>query len=327
MTYEAFETWNIRKEETWIALGRAKGIIKEYRTAGIMLTLRQLYYQFVARGYIENSEKSYKRLGKIVARGRQAGRLDWEAIEDRGRQPVEWSQFPSMEACLERAMRGFRLERLKGQNTYVELWVEKDALASVLEPIAARYHVTLMANRGYSSASAMRASAERIRKCVNAYGSKDAVILYIGDHDPSGRDMIRDIRERGDLFLNGGQLMDWSSEPGKGVPEKWEDARKRKPNIPFSVEALALTMDQIEEYDPPPNPTKLRDSRAEAYVQEFGYESWEVDALPPTVLREIIEEALDRHLDVDKIEDFKAEERELRTDFETWLQTRDEEEE
>lgn len=314
-TYETFENWK-PKEDALRDILRARAIIEEYRDAGITLTLRQLYYQFVARDFIPNTEKSYKRLGNILKRGRQGGVIDWEAIEDRGRTPVEWSQFESMRDCLEEAVSHFRMERQMGQEVYVELWVEKDALASVLRPIAARYHVTLMVNRGYSSASAMRASAERVRECVERYGCDEAVVLYLGDLDPSGEDMVRDIRDRLGRFLNSGQLVNGS------VLETPAQARRRKPIIDLYVKKLALTMDQVNHFGPPPNPTKLSDSRAKDFIRKFGRQSWEVDALPPTELRTIIEEAIEEQLDMSRIEEIKERESEDREALTKWLQSR-----
>jgi hypothetical protein len=120
-----------------------------------------------------------------------------------------------------------------------------------------------MVNRGYSSASAMYESAQRFR---GADGS--GVLFYLGDHDPSGEDMVRDVRDRLTMF-------------GADV----------------EVEKIALTMDQVEEYDSPPNPAKMTDSRAAGYVEKHGDSSWEVDALPPNVLAEIVHAAIGGVLD------------------------------
>lgn len=256
-------------------IDQANDIIDEFQGAGITLTLRQLYYQFVGQALIPNTERSYKRLGDVISNARLAGLMDWDAIEDRMRQPVVWAEHDSIKDMLEDELRSFRLRRLDGQHNYVELWVEKDALASVLQPIAADYHVTLMVNRGYSSSSAKR-SADRIRYKMQKYDSAVAFVLYLGDLDPSGEDMVRDIDDRLDLFTRGlGR---------RGL---------------LTVEKLALTIDQVNQYQPPPNPTKLTDSRAAGFIAEYGYESWEVDALPPKVLRQLIEDRLGELLDMD----------------------------
>lgn len=151
------------------------------------------------------------------------------------------------------------------------MWVEKQALAGVLSPLTDRLHVTLMVNKGYSSLSAMRESAMRFMRrtgqetefAVNS-GQKDAVLFYVGDHDPSGEDMVRDVRDRLVTF---------------GVTN-------------LRVEKIALTMAQIRQFKPPPNPAKVTDSRFEAYRKKYGDESWELDALDPKTLQSLIEKAV-----------------------------------
>lgn len=310
MTHEAFEAYRPPPKSAAL-IRQANTIIRAYQSDGLVLTLRQLYYQFVARALIPNSDKSYKRLGNVIAKARMGGFLDWDAIEDRVRQPVIWSQFDTVEDAVKKALRTFRLPRLDGQPKYVELWVEKDALAGVLQPLAANYHVTLMVNRGYSSVSAMKDAGDRVRGCCDRYGSKEAVILYLGDLDPSGEDMVRDIRDRLGVFLNEGLVIDFSASPGERI-ETEEAANDRKPDIELTVHKIALTIDQVEEHDPPPNPAKLTDSRAKDFIKKYGYESWEVDALPPAVLRDIITEAFERNLDLETMEAVKERENEER---------------
>lgn len=254
-------------------------IIETYTEMGLRLTLRQLFYQHVAHHGLPNSEKSYKGLGKLISDARLAGLIDWEAIEDRGRQPDVPAQWESIESLVDIASRQFRLPRWASQNIYVELWVEKQALAGVLEPVAHKHHVTLMVNKGYSSQSAMYASAERIRE----QGKDECVVLYLGDHDPSGEDMVRDIRERLAMFL--------------------------RDDVALEVYKVALTLFQIRQYDPPPNPAKITDPRAAAYIQKFGDESWEVDALDPPVLVALIESAIRQHIDSEALEDVLEDER------------------
>ena len=171
-----YEAWN-PGPRALVTVAHAQRIIEEYTSKGLRMSLRQLYYQFVSRDLIPNKPKEYDRLGAIVSKARMAGLLDWDAIEDRGRSVTAWRENESTEEAVEDALRGFRLPRLKGQDIYVELWVEKDALSGVLERIAARYHVPLMVNKGYSSSSAMRESALRIFRNVKEYESTEARIL------------------------------------------------------------------------------------------------------------------------------------------------------
>ena len=248
----------------------ANEIIENYQAQGYRLTLRQLYYQFVSKDLIPNSERSYKNLGTAINEGRLAGLIDWDAIEDRVRVPKRSSEWQDIESLVSSALWAYRLPRWKGQDNYVELWVEKDALAGVLQPLATEFHVTLMVNRGYSSQSAMYESANRFKEHEDA----SCHLLYLGDHDPSGEDMVRDIADRLEMF-------------GASV----------------KVQKLALTMAQVEQYDPPPNPAKTTDSRANKYVEKHGDSSWEVDALPPEVLAALIREAINELLDRDKMDE------------------------
>lgn len=253
------------------------GIIAEYDQK---LTLRQLYYQLVSRNIIPNEEKSYKTLGKLVSEARVAGLIDWDAIEDRNRTPVIWAQYDNLEDFINSLKDGYRLPRWKGQENYVELWVEKAALAGVLRPLAEKYHVTLMVNRGYSSTSSMRESAERFIDACERDGL-NPILFYLGDHDPSGEDMVRDIEERMNTF---------------GVHD-------------IRVEKLALTTAQVRRFKPLPNPVKLTDSRAAMYIAEHGPTCWEVDALDPRRLTTIIEAAFAEVTDLDKMEEVKTQER------------------
>jgi hypothetical protein len=262
-------------------IARCNGIIDDYMSQGYRLTLRQLYYQLVSANVIPNKERAYKNLGSLVSNARLAGEMDWEAIEDRVRQPVVWSDHESISAAVTEAMNYYRLPRLRGQVDYIELWVEKDALAGVLRPIASRYHVTLMVNRGYSSQSAMYEAAERLDLMKESNGCDYASVLYLGDLDPSGEDMVRDIKDRLNMFS-----------------KDWIDVKK-----------LALTMDQVQEHGPPPNPTKLTDSRAKEFVQKFGHDSWEVDALPPDELESIIVAELENRMDMALVDEIKEREK------------------
>lgn len=241
------------------------GIIEEYLADDYIMTLRQLYYQLVSRDIIPNDAKEYAKLSTLLKQGRMAGIVDWDAIEDRGRQPkIPWSTAGIADA-LETIHDQYRLDRMATQDKYVEIWVEKDALSNVMRRVTDQYHVRLMVNKGYSSCSAMHESFIRFK---NHY--KERVLLYFGDHDPSGKDMVRDIRDRLTEF---------------GLQN-------------FTVENPALNMTQVRQYDLPENPAKITDPRAAEYIKEYGNKSWELDALEPPVLVKIVEDALKKHLQI-----------------------------
>lgn len=259
---EQFEEYNFSARVTE-RITLAQQVLAEYQAAGYTLTIRQLYYQLVARGYIENSQRSYKRIVADMTKARMAGLVPWTAIEDRTRstmKPPEWDNHVSI---LRGAKNSFRLPRWEGQENHVEVFIEKEALSGVFAPLVRELHINITANRGYSSASEMWRHAKRIQG-LEADG-KEIHILYFGDHDPSGMDMDRDIEER---------LMTLS----------W--------HTPFTFQRLALTWEQIEEYNPPPNPAKLTDSRSDGYIDQYGWESWELDALEPQVLAGLVRDAV-----------------------------------
>ena len=246
----------------------ANDIISDYAADGMRLTLRQLYYQFVARAYIPNKQKEYDNLGAIINKARLGGFIDWNAIEDRTRSKKSNTHWRDPGHIIKAARSGFMVDHWKGQDNRVEVWIEKEALVGVIAEICDDLDVTYFACRGYVSASEMWAAAMRMQDY--AEGGQYTVILHLGDHDPSGMDMTRDIEDRHRLF--GG----------------CEDIRR-----------IALNMKQIRKYSPPPNPAKLTDSRCAAYIDEYGPESWELDALEPRVLKALIEKHVSKLRDMD----------------------------
>lgn len=257
----------------WDSLRRidqANTIIAEYEAQGFVLTLRQLYYQFVARDLIRNRQQEYKRLGALVNDARLAGLIDWEAIEDRTRWLRKSPHWESPRAIVDVCAEQFAVDKWGSQSCRPEVWIEKDALVGVIEGVCGELDVPYFAARGYNSASEMWRAAQRYRQ--HAENGQDPVLFHLGDHDPSGLDATRDIRARMKTF-----------------------------GVEVRVVRLALNWDQVEEYDPPPNPANLDDSRSKGpngYVARFGNESWELDALaPPTIaglIRAAIEELIGR---------------------------------
>jgi hypothetical protein len=256
---QAFQAVKFRAD-TLAMIETANTIIAEYEAQGYRLTLRQLYYQHVARGLLENTERNYKRLGGIISDGRLAGLIDWNAIEDRTRNLRGLSHWSDPASIINSAYHSFRTEKWNNQPNRIEVWVEKDALVGVIERVCDEYDVNYFACRGYTSQSEMYGAAQRIAQYMR--DGQDVTILHLGDHDPSGIDMTRDIRDRMDMFLRG---------------------------LGCEVDRLALNWEQIEQYTPPPNPAKATDSRFDGYQNLYGDESWELDALEPSVISDLIE--------------------------------------
>lgn len=240
--------------------------------------MRQLYYQLVARDLIPNLVREYAKLSETCVIGRMNGLIDWDAMEDRLRKPYLTYAVDSIEEAIEDTISQYKRDRQQGQPCNIEIWTEKDAVSNILKRVSVYYHTRLMVNRGYTSCSAMYEAYNRVEEAPNDEGS---IILYVGDHDPSGLDMLRDIEERLEEFGADGM---------------------------FKMVPVALTMAQIEKFKPPPNPAKISDPRAGWYIREFGDMSWELDALPPEVLEKIVKKAVLDHLDSNKFEEMLIQE-------------------
>lgn len=270
---ELFQTFSFRPTTVEL-IDMVNVIVGDYTAQGFKLTLRQLYYQFVARDLFpeswadpksgtKNTTKNYKKLGDLVNNGRLAGLIDWDAIEDRTRNLEKLMSWKSGRDRLYSAYRSFHMSMWANQPSYCEVWVEKEALVGVVERICDQYDVPYFACRGFVSQSEMYTAAKRLEK--HLLDGKAVTVFHLGDHDPSGLDMTRDNSDRLDMFLRNGRV---------------------------GVDRLALNWEQIELYNPPPNPAKATDSRFQGYQREFGDESWELDALEPSVISNLIETSI-----------------------------------
>jgi hypothetical protein len=272
------------KQDTLDLITIMNKVIEEYIAQGFVLTVRQLYYQLVARGVIENTERSYKRTTGTVNDARLAGVMDWDAIEDRTRAFDRRSSWTSGGAILAAVADQFHMDMWAPQDVRPFVIVEKEALAGVLQPICHELDIPLLAARGYPSVSVLRDFAKHTLGPLR--GNQDFLLLHLGDHDPSGLDMTRDLVERLRLLTYGAKV---------------------------NLVRLALNMDQVREQSPPPNPAKVTDSRFEEYQRQYGDESWELDALQPAYLSDLVRAAVDEVQDkklwlrrMREIEDIKS---------------------
>lgn len=272
-------------------LGVCDKLIAQYQTQGYQITLRQLFYRLVAKKLFPedqryrlvgskwvkdlsargtmNCQPNYDWLGTTLSNGRRAGLIDWNAIVDRTRFLRPQSTWDNPGQIVQAYANWFEVDRWEDQTSYVELWFEKDALLSVFERAAELRQLPIFSNRGYVSDSAVWEAAQRIIRLTRS--GRKAHILHFGDHDPSGLDMTRDVEDRLTLF-----------------------------GATVQIHRLALNMDQVKQYDPPPDPAKPQDSRYEKYVEEFGEECWELDALEPDVLVKLVNNRVARWVDTKK---------------------------
>jgi hypothetical protein len=260
-------------DASMVIIGQALQIITEYDAQGLDLTLRQLYYQFVARGLIANRQSEYNRLGTIISDGRLCGLLPWDKLVDRTRGLSGYETYESPRSFLKSVIPEYRRDLWQDQTWRPEVWVEKEALTGVVSGICAQLRVDFFACRGYNSQSEQWRAGQRLARYISK--GQRPIIFHLGDHDPSGMDMTRDNRDRLEMFAG----------------------------TPIIVQRLGLNMDQIEELRPPENPAKTTDVRIGSYgkhMAHFGYDpdgplpSWELDALDPAYVRTLISDAVMR---------------------------------
>ncbi len=173
-----------RHAKTIRLIETARDILAEHHP----MTLRQVYYQLVSRQVIENNRSQYHSVSKALVAARREGVIPWDWIEDRLRQPRHVSMWGGLADFADTCKMAYRRNVWENQSTYIEAWLEKDALSGILEDALSPYGVTLNVGRGYDGWSSIHNAAHRL--------DDDAAILYFGDFDPSGEDMVRSLRER-----------------------------------------------------------------------------------------------------------------------------------
>lgn len=269
---EKFDHTNFQ-QKTLDIINHANRIIAENMAQGYTLTIRQLHYQFVQLGLYKNTKHNYDKLIYVMDEGRKNGLVDWAAIEDRTRSLRAIENYPNPETFMRHMANYYAEDLWARQDVYGEQWIEKDALIGVIERPCNQFRVPYFACRGYPSTSELYTAGKRFAAAHEA--GKRCIIWYLGDHDPSGVDMPRSNGEQVNLF---GRL--------------WDNVE---------VIRLGLNMDQIEEFELAPNYTKDGDSRTDGYIETFGTdECWELDALKPSYIGQLVTNAIEEVLDQDK---------------------------
>lgn len=237
------------------------------------LTLRQIYYQLVGKGYIENKVSQYTMLSNLLKWARIEGYIAWEDIEDRVRTYHDLTGWSSSDNFirdeLEYFLEGYKRNLLQSQDKYVEVWIEKDALSSIFTRVAEGYTIPVVVCRGFSSVSFLN----DFRTRLNNYESKRKLMLYFGDFDPSGVEMLTAMKTT---------LME-----ELGVNE-------------IEFKRVALLREDIFTYHLPHNPDALKktDTRAKKHLETYGELAVELDALRPDVLEQKIRTAIEAELDI-----------------------------
>lgn len=284
-------------------IARTERIFTSYEAQGYDLTLRQLYYVFIAKDLFpaswidraynlrngldpdtKNTEKNYKNFGGLISDARLAGLLDWEMIDDRGRTVTSNPHWENPRVFIDSVAPQFQFDKWADQENYVEVMVEKQALEGVLEPLCRELDIKFSSNKGYSSSSAMFKAGKRLKRAMG--DAKKAHMIYLGDHDPSGIDMTRDVEERLNLFSDAVSAdgLQRIKDMGEDIPTLIEAGELDG----VTVHRVALNMDQVEALKLPKNPAKITDSRAADYISKFGPSSWELDAIEPQALAKLV---------------------------------------
>jgi hypothetical protein len=256
-----------------IKLQRCQEILAEY---DMPITLRQLYYQLVVRQFIANLDKEYRALSRLCVRARDEGSMDEEAFADRLREidkPASWNDLSDFMSTVKNA---YRKNIWDAQDNYVEIWSEKDALRGVLAAVTHRYDCTLLIVRGQLSRTAVWEGYNRFVAALER--GKQCHLYYFGDHDPSGIGIYRSLRERL-LNYNDGALGPY-----------------------IKIERVSLSEEQISKYELPSIKAKKEDPNYKRFIDEYSDMAVELDALPPNVLMDMVEDTILSCLDQTKRE-------------------------
>jgi len=319
---------------------QANRVIEQRRSEGFSsMTLREIYYQFIAHDLFpddrrwlwennkwvrdkdgsnpnstKNAQPNYKWLGQILVDARMAGLIDWNRMADNVRSAsLRGGGWRDPAHYAESIGTDYARNTSSVQDVWIEVWVEKDAQVGIVDSIVREWRISSFACRGNVSSSAIYQAGLRLADKIQA--GKRVVILHLGDHDPNGIDMSRDNEDRlrQMILVNLGvdplEVADCAALEDPGDEEwgfLWEDATTVED--PFLFRRIGLNMDQIREFNPPPSPAKITDSRARGYIERFGEDSWELDALTPAAMREIITANVLEFFDLDAFREVLDEE-------------------
>lgn len=303
--------FNIKSQKL---LSKIVFIVEQYAADGYDLSLRQLFYLLAGTGAIEKTQKNYKNLGNLVSDARLAGLIDWDMIRDRGRIPSIPGHSEDIPRIIRSIKNQFKVDMWARQNAYVEVFVEKQSLENVLEPLCWELDIAFSSNKGYSSSSAYYDASKRYVAAADA--GKCLHVVYLGDHDPSGVDMSRDVDDRLTLFVES-TITGWIFNDAKlGEELSMIDPR------PHEIHRVALNMDQVRSMHLQSSPAKVDDTRIGDYFRRFGtYDTWELAAVEPRSMVAIVREAVEALIDPEIWDEDKAREEKGRAELERFAST------
>jgi hypothetical protein len=257
----------VPKQRTKADMVAIRAAINEILAADHPQTVRQIFYRLVVRGLVQTEVKYSQTVSRLLTEMRLAGELEWSWIVDNSRRTSVTRTFDNVADALDDSARFYRRSALRESDVYIEIWTEKDALAGILYEAASDYDVPVASSRGIPSISQLRISFENIQDASDA--GKQVYVYQFGDHDPTGCLIPKHIER---------QISEWCDEEGCDLP---------------TIERIALTEEQIEQYRLPTRPTKCQGN---PHARDFRGESVELDALPSSVLRDLVRECIGQHI-------------------------------
>jgi hypothetical protein len=269
------------RTKTLKIIGLVQSLIIKHK--GRKLTLRQIFYQLVAKKIIPNTVRAYKNLSYLIAKARKNGDLPFDVITNHTRFMIKENSWPDYKDFTKKIEKIYHKSKLAKQKNHIEVWIEKDSLREWFEPITKEFDIPLIICRGYPSVTTLYEASKRFKEI-----QKPIHILYFGDFDPSGEDIFRTIKER--------LVKDFKINPKK-----------------LHIKKIALTLKDVKQYKLPPSPTKATDSRSGKFVKKYGNFAVELEALPVRVLEQKIKRSIENLLDLKQFQkDLKKEKQEAK---------------
>lgn len=244
------------------------------------MTVRQMFYRMVVAGFVTKDLSGYRRVQQQLLKMRRRAAIPHGWITDNTRWVRKPRTYESLIDALMHMQEYYRRALWSRQSEYIEIWLEKEALAGVVNAVTQHYDVPLFVARGYSSETFIFEAAENMKGV-----DKPIHVYHFGDYDPSGRDMSRDIQERLRSF-----------------------------GVDFTFTRVAVTPAQIRDYDLPTDFASVKDSRTKRY----GNLAVQLDAIPPSVLRQLVQGVIEQHINVHELrvtEHIEQQERETISGF------------
>jgi hypothetical protein len=252
------------KKQMGDVLGAIRRILNE---AESQITVRHLFYRLVGLGMIPKTESAYQLLGRHLSKWRRSEEIPWSSFADNTRWHIRQPSFDGVQDALNNTVETYRRNLWATQPYYVEVWVEKDAIAGIVAETANAFGVPVFVCRGFASLSSLYSAANTFKQAIE--NEKTVTIFHLGDHDPSG------------------------VAAGESVRRAFRDDF----DVDLRFIRVAVTEEQIQQLSLPTRPTKMHSTHAKNWT---GGESVELDAMPPVEIKHLVETCITELIDLDQ---------------------------